>query len=111
MTETGPRILITLGLSGMEEDGSDWEELMDDQGNPTGIERKSFRLNVVDGDTESIDEEWERTRRVNSVFDGANSRREVEILKLPMVASDDSKGSLQKKLLILRHCPKVGGGV
>ena len=89
-------IPITLGLSGMEEDGSDWEELIDYHGNPTGIERRSFRLNVVDGHTESIDEEWDRTRRLSGIFNGTNTRREVDILELAMITSDYSNQSEQE---------------
>ena len=76
VTETGPQIPISLGLSGRV--SSDWEEVLDEYGEPTGMERMSFKLNVLDGSTESIDDEWDRVRRENGMGDGINSTRHAE---------------------------------
>ena len=48
---------------------------MDENGQSTGMEKKSFKLNVLDGSTESIDDEWDRVRRENGLEDGTNRRR------------------------------------
>ena len=77
VTETGPFIPVSLGFSGESAGDSDWEEVLDEQGRPTGVERKSFRLNVVNGETESIDENWDMVRRLNGLHDGTNNRRVV----------------------------------
>ena len=77
VTETGPVFPITLGFSGMEEEDSEWEEVLDDQGLPTGMERRSFKLNVENGDTESIDENWDMVRRLNGISDGTNAKWQV----------------------------------
>ena len=75
-TETGPFIPISLGFSMMDTD-SDWEEQVDSNGYSTGIERRSLRLNIYNGRTESLDEEWIETLRLNGLQDGTNSRRLV----------------------------------
>ena len=74
ITETGPQIPVSLGFSCGE--SGDWEEILDEDGEPTGIER-SFKLNVMDGSTESIDDEWDRLRRENGLSDGINWTRQV----------------------------------
>ena len=75
ITETGPYIPVTLGFS-MDSSNEGWEEVYDEAGNPTGIERMSFRLNVENGLTESIDEELNEVRRINGLFDGTNNVRD-----------------------------------
>ena len=50
---------------------------MDENGQSTGMEKKSFKLNVLDGSTESIDDEWDRVRCENGLEDGTNRRRVV----------------------------------
>ena len=95
VTETGPLIPVSLGFSDIEEDDGDWEEVLDDQGYPTGMERRSFKLNVVSGDTESIDEDWDRVRRVNGLFDGTNARREVNELGERLYETSGSETSGQ----------------
>ena len=75
ITETGPLIPVSIGFSGA--DSESWEDVVDENGQPTGIEKKSFKLNVLDGSTESIDEEWDMVRRINGLEDGTNSRRVV----------------------------------
>ena len=47
ITETGPFIPVSLGLSGVESEES-WEELCDEEGRSTGVEIRTFRLNVVE---------------------------------------------------------------
>ena len=42
VTETSPYLPVSLGLSMDESDGV-WEEVLDEEGQPTGIERMSFR--------------------------------------------------------------------
>ena len=74
ITETGPFIPVSLGFS-MSSGDSSWEEVVDEDGNPTGMERKSFRLNVIDGRKESVDEELDYIRRLNGIPDGVNTRR------------------------------------
>ena len=74
VTETGPFIPVTLGFGGSDDDNDCWEEVLDDFGNPTGMERLSFRLNVRDLRTESIDEELDQIRRMNGLNDGTNRR-------------------------------------
>ena len=74
ITETGPFIPVSLGFSMSSTDGS-WEEVVDRDGNPTRMERKSFRLNVVDGRTESIDDYLDYIRRLNGLPDEVNNRR------------------------------------
>ena len=74
VTETGPYIPVTLGFSNQEDDSESWDELIDENGRGTGIEVKSFRLNVVDGRTESIDEELEGILRACGQDDGTNTR-------------------------------------
>ena len=51
ITETGPYLPVSLGFN-MEYGSSDeWEEILDSEGRPTGVERLSFKLNIVDGRT------------------------------------------------------------
>ena len=49
--------------------------MLDDEGRPTGVEKKSFRLNIKDGRTESIDDEWSTVAQQLGIPDGTNSRR------------------------------------
>ena len=76
ITETGPFIPISLGFSMVDSD-SDWEEQVDNYGYSTGVERRSLRLNIYDGRTESVDEEWLEILRLNGLQDGTNSRRQA----------------------------------
>ena len=48
---------------------------MDDNGQPTRVDRRCFRLNIEDGRTESIDEEWAEVRNMYGFPDGTNNRR------------------------------------
>ena len=75
ITETGPYIPASLGLSFCEADSDGWEEVLDTYGNPTGVERLSFRLNINNGRTESIDEDLTNVLRMNGMNDGTNCRR------------------------------------
>ena len=77
ITETGPFIPVSLGFSLVETDDSDWEEVLDSDGRPTGVEKRSFRLNVRDGRTESIDDDWNTVRLLNGIPDETTSRRRV----------------------------------
>ena len=52
--------------------------MVDKLGRPTGVERMSFRLNIHDGRTESIDEDMSHVLRQNGLRDGTNYRRVVE---------------------------------
>ena len=52
--------------------------MVDKLGRPTGVERMSFRLNIHDGRTESIDEDMSHVLRQNGLSDGTNFRRVVE---------------------------------
>ena len=74
VTETGPYIPVSLGFSNDDNGSDSWEELLDDNGQPTGMEIRSFRLNIVNGSTESIDEETSKIRRACGVGDGTNNR-------------------------------------
>ena len=74
VTMTGPFIPVTVGFDQEASMESDWEEVLDSDGNPTGYERKSFKLNIVDGRTESLDEDWDMTRRLNGLSDETNNR-------------------------------------
>ena len=89
ITETGPLIPVSLGFSDMEEDEGDWEEVLDDYSRPTGMERRSFKLNVVSGDTESIDEDLDNVIRANGLFDGTNARREAGENSLEVYSSEN----------------------
>ena len=51
VTETGPYIPVTLGFNSHLDEEDVWEDVLDEDGNPTGMERLSFRLNIVDGRT------------------------------------------------------------
>ena len=75
VTETGPFIPVSLGFSQVDMMDSDWEEVFDDNGQPTGVERRCFRLNVRDGRTESIDDDWSSVRHMNGIPDETTSRR------------------------------------
>ena len=77
ITETGPFIPVSLGFENVESDDGEWEEVTDEWGNPTGVERKSFKLNVQDLRTESIDEDLDEVLRMNGLSDGINNRRVV----------------------------------
>ena len=75
ITETGPYLPVSLGFN-MEYGSSDeWEEILDSEGRPTGVERLSFKLNIVGGRTESLNEEWDEIRRLNGLPDDINTRR------------------------------------
>ena len=74
ITETGPVIPVSLGISGEEVDGS-WEEMYDENGQATGMERRSFRLNVADGRVDSVDDEEMRELREYGWNDGVSVRR------------------------------------
>ena len=50
---------------------------MDEWGNPTGMERRSFKLNVNYLRTVSIDEDLDVVMRINGMSDGINNRRNV----------------------------------
>ena len=77
ITETGPVIPVSLGISNGESDGS-WEEVLDENGYATGVERKSFRINVVDGETDSINDEDARELRECGIGDRVNRRWRVD---------------------------------
>ena len=77
ITETGPFIPVSLGFWNVESDDGEWEEVTDEWGNPTGVERRSFKLNVQDLRTESIDEDLDEVLRMNGLSDGINNRRVV----------------------------------
>ena len=77
ITETGPVIPVSLGISFEESDGS-WEEVVDEDGYATGVERKSFRINVVDGATDSINDEDARELRECRIDDIVNRRWRVD---------------------------------
>ena len=79
ITETGPYIPVSLGLSFCEPENDFWEEVLDDDGNPTGVERLSFRFNRNDGRTESIDDDLSNVLRLNGMPDGTNCRRVVDV--------------------------------
>ena len=42
------------------------------------MERLSFRLNVIDGRTESIDKDWDYIRHLRGIPDGSNNMWQVE---------------------------------
>ena len=84
-----------MGFGGLEDEESDSEQVLGDQGCPTRMERKSFRLNVENGDTESIDEDWDRVRRLNGIFDGTNNRREVEEFDFILSNTDGSYDAIE----------------
>ena len=59
-----------------EEEG-EWEEVFDENGYPTGLDRMGFRRNIVDGRTESLDDSWNEVRQALGIPDGTNNRRLV----------------------------------
>ena len=77
ITETGPVPPVTLGFSEYENDSDNWEEIVDSDGHPTGIERRSFRLNILNGSKESIDDKWCDARRQLGIPESTNNRREA----------------------------------
>ena len=77
ITETGPYIPVSLGFGEVDTGDEQWEEVLDEWGNPTGVERRSFKLNVQDLRTESIDDDLDEVLRVNGLSDGINNRRNV----------------------------------
>ena len=52
VTETSPYIPVSLEFTSVDSE-DEWEEVLDDKKRPTGVEKKSFRLNINDGRTES----------------------------------------------------------
>ena len=76
VTETGPFIPISLGMSDVDSEGS-WEECCDENGVSIGVERKTFRLNVLDGVVDHMNDEDLRELRACGGNDGSNSVREV----------------------------------
>ena len=78
ITETGPYIPVSLGFSMVEDSDNEWEEVLDGEGRPTGLERRSFRLNILEGRTKSIDDEWAEVRQALGIPDGNNNRRVSE---------------------------------
>jgi len=76
-TETGPYIPVSLGFSDMEYSGS-WEDIRDENGCHTGLERRTFRLNILDGRTDSVDDELAAELRNYGMRDGINNRWEPE---------------------------------
>ena len=57
VTKTGQFISVSLGFSLEESSEGDWAEVIDDEEHLRGMNRRCFRLKIVDGRTESIDEE------------------------------------------------------
>ena len=47
MTETGPYIPVSLGFSCSDTVNEGWEEVLDEMGIPTGVERRSFRFRGI----------------------------------------------------------------
>ena len=90
ITETGPFIPVSLGFS-VSVESEDWEEVLDMHGNPTGVERRTFRLNIENGSTESIDEEWDDLRRYNGISDGTNNVREPSADDLSVYVEGESE--------------------
>ena len=76
VTETGPYIPVSLGFSDIGSSGS-WEDVMDENGCHTGLERRTFRLNVLDGRTDSVDDELASELRSYGMRDGINTRWEA----------------------------------
>ena len=58
ITETEPFITVSLSI-GMEDSESEWKEIIDEELNPMGVERTILRLNIIDRETELIDEDWD----------------------------------------------------
>ena len=77
ITETGLYIPVSLGYGEVDTGDEQWEEVVDEWGNPTGVERRSFKLNVQDLRTESSDNDFDEIFRVNGLSDGINNRRNV----------------------------------
>ena len=76
VTETGPVIPVTLGFS-LENEEGEWEEIFDDENRVvSGVERVSFRLNIIDGNVESLDESLNEDG--SDAYQADNSESECE---------------------------------
>ena len=78
VTETGPYIPVSLGFSMVEDNSDSWEEMVDENGVSIGVEVRSFRLNIINGSTETIDEDISNIRRICGADGGTNSRWDAE---------------------------------
>ena len=58
----------------VEDEADSWEELVDENGQSLGMKIRSFRLNVLNGSTESIDEDTDNVRRACGLADRTNYR-------------------------------------
>ena len=72
VTETGPYVPVSLGIVGV---GSDHSDTSEDGITGCNVRTRCFRLNVITGDTDLIDDETSRLLRECGVEDGINSRR------------------------------------
>ena len=73
LTETGPYIPVSLGVSYPGSENEQCEELVEEYGDLRGAERRSFILNIHDLRTESIDKGWNELVRSNGLSDGTNN--------------------------------------